>query len=113
LPNYSATPPSDNVILALESINSAAKGCPEVEEFKYSGRQYIRCKSLTLGIKNTKPCTLPIWKWGEDVQLKGAVGDRKKVYYYYYIYKRARRQQELIIISLKCTTALNHLINNH
>jgi hypothetical protein len=62
-----------------------------VEEFKYSGRQYIRCKSLTLGVKNTKPRTSPIWKWGEDVQLKGAVGDRKKVYYYYYIYKRARR----------------------
>ena len=41
LPNHSAIPPSDDVILALEYINSAAKGRPEVEEFKYSGRQYI------------------------------------------------------------------------
>ncbi|OCK93843.1 uncharacterized protein K441DRAFT_721537 [Cenococcum geophilum 1.58] len=79
LPNHSATPLSDDVILAPEYINSTAKGRPEVEEFKYSGRQYIRCKSLTLGVKNTKPRTSPIWKWGEDVQLKGEVGDRKKM----------------------------------
>lgn len=95
LPNHSATPLSDDVILAPEYINSTAKGRPEVEEFKYSGRQYIRCKSLTLGVKNTKPRTSPIWKWGEDVQLKGEVGDRKKVYYYCYI------------------TALDHLVDDH
>ena len=41
LPNYLATSPSDNVILALEYINSIAKGRPKVEEFKYSNKQYI------------------------------------------------------------------------
>ena len=38
LPNYLAIPLSDDVILALEYINSTAKGCLEVEEFKYNGR---------------------------------------------------------------------------
>ena len=41
LPNYSAAPLSNDIILALEYINFTAKGRPEVEEFKYSSKQYI------------------------------------------------------------------------
>ena len=33
-----ATLPSNNIIFALEYINSATKDRPEVEEFKYSGK---------------------------------------------------------------------------
>ena len=56
-----ATPLSNDIILAPEYINSATKDRPEVEEFKYSSKQYIQCKSLILSIKNTKPCTLPLY----------------------------------------------------
>ena len=62
---------SDDIILAPYWINpKATDASKNIEEFKLQGKHHLRCKALTKGPKNTKPRSSPIWKWGEDIQLK-------------------------------------------
>lgn len=62
-----APAPSDDVSLAIKSINVKADKSKVVEEVKLKGKQYIRCMALTKRQKNIKQRSLPIWKWGEDI----------------------------------------------
>jgi hypothetical protein len=67
-------PLSNDVILALKSIDSKADDTKEVVEFKLQDKNYIRCNALTKKPKHTKQRTSPIWLWGEDLQLKEGDG---------------------------------------
>jgi len=104
--------PSDDVILAPKSINpKATDASNKVEEFKLQGKQYIRCGALTKNPKATRQRTSPIWRWGEDIQLKD--GDCKVQYYYCYLCERAKAKQELLIVSSGRSSALDHLCEDH
>jgi len=62
---------SDDIILAPYWINpKATDASKNIEEFKLQGKHHLRCKALMKGPKNAKPRSSPIWKWGEDIQLK-------------------------------------------
>ena len=53
---------------------------------------------------------LPIWLWGEDLQLKS---NGLIIYYFYYLYKKFNKPQELPIILTRRSTVLAYLIEDY
>ena len=107
-----ATQPSDDVILAPPSINPCAKDQPEFTEFKYCGKEYIRCHALTKGPKQLgKKRPSKVWDWGEDIQLKSGNGGLK--FYFCYLCEKSHRQQDLLVINKGTSNALDHLEKLH
>ncbi|KAH7073098.1 hypothetical protein BKA63DRAFT_554688 [Paraphoma chrysanthemicola] len=105
------TSESDNIILALGSINPRRdpEAMVQPDEFKLQGEQYIRCEVLAKGPKATTKRTSVIWIYGEDLRAKRDV----RRGWYCYLCEKQRSQQELPAVSNGNSTALDHLDSTH
>jgi hypothetical protein len=105
---------SDEFVLAPESMHSTIHNNPNTmiqpDKFKLYGKQYMRCSTIAEQPKHTKKKTSIIWKFDENIQLKG---EPEKNFWYCYFCEKQRCQQELPVVGKGNSTALDHLEQAH